>query len=110
MNSFSVPSVTIDQLPTGALILDVREPPEWAAGHIEDARHIPMNSVPDRLGELSPDEPLYVICAVGGRSGQVAAWLNRQGFDAINVTGGMHAWDAAGRAMVSENAGPATVL
>jgi rhodanese-related sulfurtransferase len=114
VNPFAVPTVTVTELPVGALLLDVREPYEWAAGHIEGARHVPMNSLPgtlaDEPGELTPDARIYVVCAVGGRSAQVAAWMIRQGFDAVNVAGGMHAWAGAGRPMVSETGSSPAVV
>lgn len=114
MNPFNVPTVSVDQLPENALILDVREPYEWEAGHIAGARHVPMNSVPATIvhepGALSPDTRIHVICAMGGRSAQVAVWLNRNGYEAVNVDGGMHAWEGAGRPMVSESGQQPTVV
>ncbi len=114
MNPSSVPTVSLAELPTDAVIIDVREPYEWEAGHIEGARHIPMNSVPATLQHapdgLTPDTRIHVICAMGGRSGQVAAWLAQQGYDAVNVAGGMHAWEDSGRPMVSENGATPTVV
>ena len=47
-------------------------------------------------------DPLYVACRGGGRSARVAMWLNANGYDAVNVAGGMGEWEAAGRPMVSE--------
>ncbi|MGN6607077.1 MAG: rhodanese-like domain-containing protein [Jatrophihabitans sp.] len=106
MNPWDVPTVDVSELPAGAVILDVREPDEWAHGHIDGAVHVPMNSLPQRLayepGPITPDTPVVVVCKVGGRSAHVTAWLNRQGYDAVNLDGGMLAWAAAGRPMVSE--------
>jgi rhodanese-related sulfurtransferase len=99
-----VPVVTVDQLPTDALILDVREDDEWAAGHVEGALHVPMNLVPNRVSyepEMFGDKTVYVMCKMGGRSSQVAAWLNHNGHTAVNIAGGMHAWADSGRAMSS---------
>jgi rhodanese-related sulfurtransferase len=77
----------------GAVLLDVREPEEWAAGHAPDAVHVP-------LGALSPatvpEGRLVVICHVGGRSAYATAVLCANGYDAVNVAGGMAAWEAAG--------------
>jgi rhodanese-related sulfurtransferase len=107
MNPFDVPTVTVAELPADAVLLDVREPAEWVAGHIEGAVHVPMNEVPQRLtyapGALTPDTPIVVVCKMGGRSAHVTAWLNRNGFDAVNLDGGMLAWATAGRAMTSED-------
>jgi len=96
------PAITVDLLPADAVLLDVREPDEWAAGHVEGATHVPMGEVPIRVGELPAAAPLYVICRSGKRSGEVVLWLAEQGIDSVNVAGGMQAWAAAGRAMVSQ--------
>ncbi len=96
------PAITVNLLPTDAVLLDVREPDEWAAGHVEGATHVPMGEVPIRVGELPAAAPLYVICRSGKRSGEVVLWLAEQGIDSVNVAGGMQAWAAAGRTMVSQ--------
>lgn len=105
-----VPSTTVDSIPAGAFLLDVREPDEWAAGHIASAVHVPMAQVPDRMAELPGDQPIAVFCRGGGRSSRATAFLTRNGINAHNVTGGMRAWEAAGHPMVSENGQPPTVI
>ena len=97
-----VPTVSVDELPDEAVVLDVREDDEWVTGHVDGATHIPMGDVPARLAEVPEADPLYVVCRSGGRSARVAAWLNANGYDAVNVAGGMGEWEAAGRPMVSE--------
>lgn len=82
------------------VVLDVREPHEWAAGHIEGARHIPMGELPTRVGELDPQDRTLVVCHVGGRSARVTAWLHQQGYDVANLAGGMDAWEMAQRPVV----------
>lgn len=101
-----VPTVSVSDLPEDAVILDVREDDEWVQGHVEGATHIPMGDVPARLDDLPDADPLYVTCRSGGRSARVAAWLNQNGFDAVNVAGGMGDWEAAGKPMVSETGRP----
>jgi rhodanese-related sulfurtransferase len=101
--------ISVQDLPADAVILDVREPDEWAAGHVEGATHVPLGEVPQRLGELPDAEPLYVICRSGNRSGRAVAWLGQQGIDTVNVAGGMRAWAAAGRPMVSDAGEPAVL-
>ncbi|MCA4133158.1 rhodanese-like domain-containing protein [Arthrobacter sp. M4] len=96
-------TVPAGDVPEDARILDVREDYEWAAGHVDGAVHIPLNQLPERLGELDPDEDLYVICRTGGRSFRAAQWLVGQGYSALNVAGGMDMWFEAGRPMVSDN-------
>ena len=100
-----VPGVGVADLPADAVLLDVRESDEWAAGHAPDARHVPMNEVPARVAELPEADPLYVICRSGGRSGRVVAFLAQQGRSVVNVEGGMQAWAAQGRPMVGEHDG-----
>lgn len=74
-------------------LLDVREAHEWAICKIEGSQHIPMNTIPARLAELDPSQPLVCICHHGGRSMQVAVFLERHGFDDVyNLAGGVDAW------------------
>jgi len=101
-----VPTASVSEIPDDAVVLDVREDDEWVHGHIEGATHIPMGEVPSRLDDLPEADPLYVICRGGGRSARVAAWLNQNGYDAVNVAGGMGQWEADGRPMVSETGRP----
>ncbi len=101
-----VPTVPADEVPSDAVLLDVREADEWVTGHAEGATHIPMGEVPARLDEVPDGDPLYVVCRSGGRSARVAAWLDRNGYDAVNVGDGMGGWQAAGRPMVSETGQP----
>ncbi|HJX42619.1 MAG TPA: rhodanese-like domain-containing protein [Geodermatophilus sp.] len=105
-----IPTVPAADVPEDAVLLDVREDDEWAAGHAEGATHIPMGDVPARLGEVPEADPLYVVCRSGGRSARVVAWLARNGYDAVNVGDGMGGWEAAGRPMVSETGRPPTVV
>jgi len=105
-----VPASDPAGVPADARILDVREPDEWEAGHIEGALHIPLADLPGRLDELPDAEPVYVICRVGGRSARAVAWLSHHGYEAVNVDGGMGAWVAAGRPMVSETGETPAVL
>lgn len=108
-----IPTVAVDgvpdPLPEELAVLDVREPVEWAHGHIDGAVHIPLMDLPERLHEVSGGQTL-VVCKVGGRSGQAAAYLLEQGYDAVNLDGGMLDWEAAGRPMVSETGQPPQVV
>jgi rhodanese-related sulfurtransferase len=109
MSTPQLPSVTAADLPTDVVLLDVREPDEWTAGHAPDAVHIPLGQIPDRLAELPADVDIVVVCHGGGRSARATAWLNQQGVAARNLTGGMVAYAADGRPLVSENGAPPTV-
>ena len=108
-----LPTVTVDQLPDplpeGLHVLDVREPVEWAHGHVEGAVHLPLLQLVERLSEV-PSGQVVVVCKVGSRSAQATAYLAQQGLDVANLEGGMLEWAAAGRPMVSETGGPPQVL
>ncbi|MEU1624040.1 rhodanese-like domain-containing protein [Streptomyces sp. NPDC020096] len=109
MNFASLPAVQAAAVPSDGFLLDVREDDEWAAGHAEHAVHIPMSEFVARIAEVPVDRRVHVVCRVGGRSAQVAQYLIAQGLDAVNVDGGMLAWEAAGRPMVTDHGGPAVV-
>jgi rhodanese-related sulfurtransferase len=103
-----VPGVQPDDLPAevpgeGTVLLDVREDNEWAAGHAPGAVHIPMSQIPDRLGDIPEAENVYVVCRSGGRSSKVTAYLNANGWDAVNLERGMNGWAAVGRPVVSDD-------
>jgi rhodanese-related sulfurtransferase len=86
------------------MLLDVREDDEWQLGHAPGAVHIPMADIPARVeaAELDYDRAIYVVCRQGGRSLQVVQYLTHIGFDAVNVVGGMVAWQKAGRPLNAE--------
>ncbi|NIK75478.1 rhodanese-related sulfurtransferase [Paenibacillus castaneae] len=74
-------------------LVDVREPDEWEAGHIKEARSIPLSELQDRLDELQQGEQdIVLVCRSGGRSSKACDFLNAQGYKVVNVTGGMLAW------------------
>jgi len=82
-----------------AAVLDVREPAEYAKGHIVGARNIPLAQLASRLGELEKlkARPLIVLCESGGRSAEALAALKANGFArAVNLSGGIAAWQQAG--------------
>ena len=75
------------------VLLDVREPYEFQAGHLEDAQHIPMQQVPHSVDQLPRNKEVVVYCRTGGRSARVQQFLMSQGFEKVkNLTGGMMAW------------------
>jgi rhodanese-related sulfurtransferase len=96
------PAVTVAELAAilasdpETTLIDVREPEEYAAGHVPSAELIPMSVVPVRAQEIPKDRTVYVVCRSGGRSAQVVSWLNQQGYDTVNVEGGTAAWAMAG--------------
>ncbi|MFF5792759.1 rhodanese-like domain-containing protein [Paeniglutamicibacter sp. NPDC012692] len=102
-------TVSVKQVPAGALVLDVREDYEWIEGHAAGAVHIPLGELPARFEELDPDTDTYVICRTGGRSARATAWLVSQGYSALFVAGGMGDWLEAGLPLQSENGQEPTV-
>jgi rhodanese-related sulfurtransferase len=90
-------------------LLDVREQHEWDAGHAPEAHHIPMSQLSERQDEL-PDGRILVVCLAGGRSLRVTAALEDAGYTAINISGGMIAWQAAGGAVVTDDGTAGAVL
>ncbi|MFE9694507.1 rhodanese-like domain-containing protein [Micromonospora sp. NPDC005806] len=90
----------------GGVLLDVREPVEWRAGHAPRARHIPLGRLADRIGELPPDRPVVTVCRSGARSRQAAALLARERGQVHNLAGGMRAWVEAGFALQAKGGRP----
>ena len=85
---------------TAVTVVDVRSANEWSHGHLPGAKHIPLGSLIDRLGEIPSGKPVVVQCQSGGRSQIAASILERAGFrDVINLTGGLSAWTASGLAV-----------
>lgn len=117
MDDTDVPQAAIGEVPTNfgeagdgmTVLLDVREDDEWQRGHAPGAQHIPMGDVPARMAEIDTEARLFVVCHAGGRSQRVAQYLARNGYEPINVTGGMLAWAGAGRPVVTDGGGPGTV-
>ena len=81
----------------GVVLVDVREPDEFEQVRVPGSLLIPMADVPERIEEIPENERVAVICATGSRSGRVVEYLNRQGYDTVNVVGGVKAWLEAGQ-------------
>ena len=84
--------ITPTQIPEGALLLDVREPAEFAAGTIPGAVNIPLGDLRDRLGELPKDRPIVAFCKVGQRGYYAERILAQRGYDVCNLSGGHTTW------------------
>ena len=104
------PAVDIAGLPADGYLLDVREFDEWEAGHAPEAVHLPLSELMDRADEVPAGRDVYVICRSGSRSDRAAGYLNQLGRTSWNVAGGMLAWQAAGRPMVSEDGSQPSVV
>lgn len=74
------------------VLLDVREPREWKAGHAPGAKNIPLSKLETRRGDLQPGTRYCAICRTGARSRRATAQLRKAGFDVVNLQGGMNAW------------------
>jgi rhodanese-related sulfurtransferase len=86
----------------GAFMLDVREPDEWAAGHIPGATLIPLGQLSSRIAEVPRDRTVVTVCRSGNRSAQARDILFNAGYEAVaSMTGGMNEWTAAGFPVVT---------
>jgi rhodanese-related sulfurtransferase len=112
MSPSAVPEISVtavdELLAAGAALLDVREPSEWEAGHAAAAHHLPMGKL--SLDDLPEGRPLLVVCHVGGRSAAATDALVRAGVEAINVGGGMLAWQRAGLPVVTDAGEPGFIV
>ncbi|MCC6984946.1 MAG: rhodanese-like domain-containing protein [Anaerolineales bacterium] len=97
----AVPSITAEELNEKLkfgkhpLVLDVRQPDEFRSGHIAGAKLIPLNELQRKMGELPKGREIVCICASGNRSTSAAKMLAKEGFNVLNVSGGMLAWRRA---------------
>src|SRR4029077_19518093 len=102
-----VREVTLDKVrgrPSNAAVLDVREPEEFANGHVPGAVNLPQADLATRLNEVPRDRPVFVICQGGFRSLRAAQFLCQRGFsDVASVKGGTEAWRAAGGELIPES-------
>lgn len=86
-----------------SLVLDVRNADEFAAGHIRDAKNIPLKELPNRLPELEKfkTRPVIVVCNKGLQSSKATSQLKKAGFtDASSLLGGLDAWQSQGLPMI----------
>jgi rhodanese-related sulfurtransferase len=94
--------VTAGEVGDDAILVDVREPDEWAAGHVPHSIHLPMMEVPRRMDEIPDSGDVVIVCRSGQRSANVVMYLLGNGRDNVsNLSGGLHEWAAAGRDLVS---------
>jgi rhodanese-related sulfurtransferase len=109
----SVPEVEADEAQalaeSGAVLLDVREPDEWQAGHAPGARWLPLGEVAARVDDLPREQRIVAVCRSGARSGRATEFLVAQGLDVVNLAGGMKAWAAAGHPVVTDDGAPGDV-
>ena len=77
------------------IVIDVREPDEYQAGHIAGAKLIPLGQLARKMFELPKDRDIVCVCASGSRSNVATQQLLRAGYPAINLLGGMGGWQMA---------------
>ena len=111
LEGMDMETVAPKDVPEGAHLIDVREQNEWDAGHAPGAQHLPASSLLENLEQLpEDDDELYIVCRTGGRSCQVTQWLNANGFEAINVDGGMDQWFESGLPIEADGEAEAYIL
>jgi rhodanese-related sulfurtransferase len=94
----------------GAVLVDVREPDEYEAGHAPGAVLIPIGELEGRVDELANAGDVVCVCRTGARSAAAAEFLRGRGLPARNLTGGMFAWAAEGLPVASSHGGSGTVI
>lgn len=86
-----------------AVVIDVRQPAEWKAGHIDGALHIPLSQLARRLEQLPRGKTIVTVCRTGHRSAIAASTLTRAGHEVLNLKGGINAWARTGLPVVKPN-------
>lgn len=108
----SVPEVDVTAVSAmldGDVLLDVREADEWEAGHAPGATWVPLGSLEGARFDLPMNRRVVCICRSGNRSASATDALAQWGFDAVNMAGGMAAWEAAGLPVVRDDGSPGRV-
>lgn len=105
LRRWSVPTVDVVEFAplhrAGCVVVDVRQPHEYARGHVPGAKSVPLTELSRRAGELAGRGPIHVICASGHRSKVGARLLAGHGVEAVSVRGGTSAWRRAHLPLVS---------
>lgn len=93
---------------SGAVLLDVREDDEWAAGHAPRAIHIPLGTLD--TGSFDAGVPVVAVCRSGKRSGVAASQLAAAGVGVYNLAGGMQGWQESGQPVIRDDGRAGTVI
>ncbi len=92
----------VDLVENGSLVIDVREPDEYASGHIPGAILVPLSTVLQNSGEFLSEDTVFVVCRSGGRSMQACELLHDNGIvNVVNVAGGTMGWISLGNEVVT---------
>jgi rhodanese-related sulfurtransferase len=115
--SMTVPTIDVataaSQLESGdsvLLLLDVREEEEWRFGHAPGSVNIPLSTLPSHVDTLDRSRRIICVCRSGNRSAKATEWLRREGFDAVNLVGGMNVWSSFGHPVVRFDGREGTVI
>lgn len=108
----TLPATTVEGLGEvpDPILLDVREPDEWAAGHAPDAWFWPLGQLESVRFELPMNRTIVCVCRSGVRSATAVDQLRTWGLRTLNLEGGMQAWAAAGKPVVTDEGGPGQVI
>ena len=90
------------------ILVDVREPAEWEAGHAPGAVHIPLGTLAD--GPPPGGNRIVAVCRSGARSGRATAALREWGYEAVNLRGGMQAWAESGLPVILDDGTDGAVI
>lgn len=90
------PQQTREMLAEGAQLIDVREPYEWEAGHIEGARHIALERLASQADTIDTGRPVIFQCRLGARSAMATQAFRAAGYDAWSMAGGLQRWHDEG--------------
>lgn len=101
------PQTAVRLIADGAVLLDVRDPDEWAAGHSPTAQHLPLADL--SVDALPTGHIIVAVCRSGARSARAAAALSQAGVEVRNLAGGMQAWAAAGLPVVGADGRPGAI-
>lgn len=108
-----VPSVSASEaralINSGAVLVDVRTTSEWNAGHSPLAQHVALDQLSQKLRRIPSGKQVVVICRSGNRSRGATKRLIDAGYDAVNLSGGMHAWVRSGESIVDRSGRPGRV-
>lgn len=108
-----IQEIEADDASAGAehhVLLDVRNEKEWEAGHAPSATWVPLAELEGARFKLPINRRIVCVCRVGSRSAKATAQLVQMGFDAVNMVGGMKAWEAQGLPVVRDDGTPGTVI
>ena len=90
-----------DAVDAGQVVVDVRDPDEYANGHVPSAINIPLDTIVDRCVELDRDKPVFLVCGGKNRAMEAAGALDQGGYEARPIDGGTRGWVASGRRVES---------